>query len=182
MTTTDTGRRWFAAVAEFDSAAAIYQAAQKTSAAGYRAIDAHTPFPIHGLDQALRQGPSHIGWVCALFGVIGITGAQVMMYWMNKVDYEYWVSGKPPYAWPATIPITFECMVLLAAFAALFGMLGFNKLPRFNNPLFQHSTIHRATDDRFFLSIAATDPKFDSMQTPEFLRSLGGAHVELVED
>ena len=175
-------RSYYAAVAEFDSAAAIYQAAKKTTDAGYSKVDAHTPFPVHGLDTALRQGPSHIGWICALFGLLGIIGAQVMMYWMNAIDYEVWVSGKLPYAWPTTIPITFECMVLLASFAAVFGILGFNKLPRFHSPLFKHSTIHRVTDDRFFLSIEATDPKFDSVRTAEFLRSIGGGHVELVED
>lgn len=171
-----------AVVAEFESPAAIYHAAEQATAAGYTRVDAHTPFPVHGLDKALRQGPSHLGWICAVMGATGIFGAQLMMWWMNEVDYEFWVSGKLPYAWPSTVPITFELMVLLAAFGAVFGMFGINKLPRLSNPLFQHSTIHRATDDRFFLSIESADPKFDATRTVEFLQQIGGSHVELVEE
>jgi hypothetical protein len=169
-------------VAEFDSAAAIYTAAEKTTAQGYTRVDAHTPFPVHGLDKALRQGPSPLGWLVVCCGLCGIVIAQTMMYWMNAVDYPFWVSGKEPYAWPATIPITFELMVLLSGLGAVFGMFGLNKLPRLHHPIFQHATFWRATDDRFFLSIEATDPKFDSTQTARFLESIGGKHVEIVEE
>ena len=124
----------------------------------------------------------NVGWIVVTCGFIGILGGQLMMWWMNGIDYPQWVSGKEPYAWPATIPITFECMVLLAAFGAVFGMLGLNKLPRFNHPLFKHSTIHRASDDRFFMSIESEDPKFDQQRTVQFLASVGGQNVELVED
>lgn len=169
-------------VAEFDSAAAIYQAAEKVTAQGYTRVDAHTPFPVHGLDRALRQGPSPLGWIVVCCGITGIALAQLMMWWMNAVDYEIWVSGKEPYAWPSTIPITFECMVLLSAFGAVFGMFGLNRLPRLHHPIFAHSQFHRATDDRFFLSVDGADPKFDRTQTARFLESIGGKHVELLED
>jgi hypothetical protein len=169
-------------VGEFESAAAIYTAAEKVTAQGYTRVDAHTPFVVHGLDRALRQGPSHLGWIVVGCGVLGIAGAQLMMWWMNGHDYPIWVSGKEPYAWPSTIPITFECMVLLSAFGAVFGMLGLNKLPRLHHPIFAHSTIHRVSDDRFFLSIDASDPKFDRVETARMLESLGGKHVELLED
>lgn len=169
-------------LAEFDSAAAIYQAAKKATDEGYTRVDAHTPFPVHGIDAQLRQPPSGLGWIVVICGLAGIGLSQLMMWWMNGVDYPYWVSGKLPYAWPTTIPITFECMVLLAGFGAVFGMLGLNKLPRLNHPIFKHSSFHRSSDDRFFLSIEATDPKFDSSATPSFLESLGGTNVEIVED
>lgn len=174
-------RKW-GVVAEFDSAAAIYAAAKRIIDQGYRKVDAHTPFPVHGLDAVLKQGPSHVGWVAAFMGLCGIGGAQLMMWWMNEKDYPIWVSGKEPYAWPATIPITFELMVLLASFGALFAMLGMNRLPRLHHPLFKHSTFHRASDDRFFLSIDSTDPKFDQSRTPQLLAEAGGHHVELIED
>ncbi len=176
------GKRHYGAVAEFESAAAIYRAAEKVIAAGYTRVDAHTPFAVHGLERVLKHSPSHVGWVCLLCGAIGIGGAQLMMWWMNAVDYEIWVSGKPPYAWPPTIPITFECMVLLASFGALFAMLGFNRLPRLYHPVFKHSSIHRVSDDRFFLSIEAADPSFEPKKTVAFLQSVGGARVELVEE
>jgi hypothetical protein len=103
---------------------------------GLHAVDAHTPFPVHGLDKALRQGPSHLGWIVVCCGITGICLAQLMMWWMNAVDYPIWVSGKEPYAWPSTIPITFECMVLLSGFGAVFGMFGINRLPRLHHPIF----------------------------------------------
>lgn len=174
--------KYWGAVAEFESPAAIYAAAEKVSQHGYTRADAHTPFVVHGLDRALRQGPSHVGWIVAACGLTGIAAAQLMMWWMNAVDYPVWVAGKEPYAWPSTIPITFELMVLFSAFGAVFGMFGLNKLPRLHHPIFAHSTAWRLTTDRFFLSIEATDPKFDSRETPRFLESVGGRHVELVED
>lgn len=177
----DTPSKW-GIVAEFDSPAAIYDAAQKTTAAGYTRVDAHTPFPVHGLDRALRQGASGLGWIVVSFGLLGIVLAQLMMWWMNAYDLPIWVSGKLPYAWPSTIPITFELMVLLSGFGAVFGMFGLNRLPRLHHPIFTHSSFWRASDDRFFLSIEATDPKFDSQQTMAFLESLGGKHVEIVTE
>ena len=179
--TTASGGNW-GMVAEFDSAAAIFEAAGKTTAAGYSRVDAHTPFPIHNLDRQLKQPPSGLGWIVITCGLLGIILAQVMMWWMNAVDYPIWVSGKEPYSWPTTIPITFELMVLLSGIGAVFGMFGLNRLPRLHHPIFRHSTIHRVTDDRFFLSIEATDPKFDSVETKTFLESLGGINVEVVED
>jgi hypothetical protein len=174
-------RKW-GVVAEFDSASAIYSAAKAIVDKGYTRVDAHTPFPVHGMDAVLRQGPSHVGWIAALGGLIGIGGAQLMMWWMNAVDYEIWVSGKRPYAWPSTIPITFESMVLLASFGALLSMLAFNRLPRLHNPLFKHTTFHGVTDDRFFLSIESADPKFDQARTVQDLQDVGGHDVEIVED
>lgn len=169
-------------VAEFDSASAIFQAAEKTTAQGYTRVDAHTPFPVHGIDAALRQKASPLGWIVLCCGITGICLAQLMMWWMNAYDYPIWVAGKTPYAWPTTIPITFELMVLLSGIGAVFGMFGLNGLPRLNHPIFAHKTFWRATDDRFFLSIEATDPKFDRSQTARFLESIGGKQVEIVED
>ncbi|MHC4811873.1 MAG: DUF3341 domain-containing protein [Planctomycetota bacterium] len=173
---------YYGVVAEFETAADIYHAAEKVTQAGYHRVDAHTPFPVHGIDKALKQGDSHVGWICAFLGLAGILLGQLMMWWMNGYDYPFIVAGKRPYDWPPTIPITFECMVLLAAFGALIGMLTLNKLPRLHHPVFNHSTFHRAGDDRFFLSVEAVDPKFDRVETVKFLESLGGQHVELVED
>jgi len=173
---------YYGAVAEFESAADIYHAAEKVTEQGYTCVDSHTPFPIHGMEKALRHPPSNLGWICVVCGLLGILGAQAMMWWMNGVDYQYVVAGKRAYDWPTTIPITFECMVLLSAFGAVFGMFGLNKLPRLNHPLFKHSTFQRVTDDRFYLSVEATDPKFSQTATVELLQSVGGKNVELVED
>lgn len=174
--------QYFGVVAEFDSAADIYHAAEKITAEGYTRVDSHSPFPIHGMDKALRHPPSHLGWIVVVCGLAGICGAQLMMWWMNGVDYPYVVQGKRPYDWATTIPITFECMVLLSAFGAVFGMFGLNKLPRLNHPLFNHSTFHKVCDDGFFLSVESTDPKFDQQKTVQFLEGIGGKNVELLEE
>ena len=175
------GQAW-AVLAEFDSAHAIYHAAKQVTDAGYTRVDSHTPFPIHGLDQALRQGPSHLGWFVVCGGILGIASAQLMMWWMNAYDYEMWVSGKQPYAWPSTIPITFELMVLLSALTAVFGMFVLNKLPRLHHPIFEYSRFDKITDDKFVLSIEAIDPKFDRTGTVQFLEKIGGKHVEVVQE
>lgn len=169
-------------VAEFDSPHAIYEAARRATDAGYTRVDSHTPFPIHGIERALKHPPSHLGWFVVCGGIAGVVGAQLMMWWMNGYDYPIWVSGKEPYAWPATIPITFELMVLLSALVAVFGMLALNRLPRHYHPIFRHSSIHRVSDDRFFLSIEARDPKFDRSATAQFLEEIGGKNVEPLED
>jgi hypothetical protein len=91
-------------------------------------------------------------------------------------------SGKPPNTLAPTIPITFELMVLFSALTAVFGMFLLNRLPRHHHPIFEHSTFHRVTNDKFFLSIEAADPKFDRTQTVNYLRDLGGKNVELVAD
>ncbi len=173
---------YYGVVAEFESAADIYHAAEKVSEAGYRQIDTHTPFPVHGIEKALRHPPSNLGWIVVCCGITGIGLAQLMMWWMNGVDYPYVVAGKRAYDWPTTIPITFECMVLLSAFGAVLGMIGLNRMPRLHHPLFNHSTFHRVSDDRFYLSIEAGDPKFDQTATPGFLESIGGQNVEMLED
>ncbi len=167
-------------VAEFESAAAIYRAAEKTTAQGYTRVDAHTPFPVHGLDKALRQGPSPLGWIVVCCGLTGICLAQLMMWWMNGVDYQFWVSGKPPFAVPSMVPVLFECTVLLSGIGAVFAMLGLNQLPRHHHPVFESARFERCSDDKFFISVEAADPKFHPEKTRKFLQELHATHVELV--
>jgi hypothetical protein len=175
-------KTYHGAYALFETPAALFHAAQEVTKAGFTRTDAHTPFPVHGLDHALRQGPSHVGWIAAGCGLLGIVLGQLMMWWMNGYDYPLWVAGKPPYSWQSTIPINFETMILLTAFGAVFGMLALNKLPRLYSPFFKYSQAERATDDGFVLVIEARDPKFDQQKTLELLKRLGGKHVELVEE
>jgi len=115
-------------------------------------------------------------------GLSGAAGAMLLQYWVSAVDYPLVFAAKPYFSWQAFIPITFEAMVLFAAGSAVIGMLFLNRLPRWHNPYFTSERFGRASDDRFFISIDAKDPKFDAEGTLEFLRSLGASHVELVED
>ena len=169
-------------LAEFKTPAEIMRAAERVRDAGFRYWDVHTPFPIHGMDDAMGLGQSHLGWISLILGMTGTLGAYVMMYWMNGVDYPLVVGGKPPGAAVSMIPILFECTVLLCGLGTVFGMFGLNKLPRHHHPVFYSKRFERASDDRFFLSVEAQDPRFDIEDTRELLESLNPSYIELVEE
>lgn len=165
-------------LAEFDDPHALVAASTKVRDAGYNRWDTHTPFPMHGIDEAMGIKWTILPWIVAACGLTGGTIAISMQYWMNAVDYPFLISGKPLFSIPACIPIMFELSVLLAAFGAFFGMLGLNQLPRLYNPMFKSEAFRRVTNDRFFLSMDASDPKFSEIDTGEFVKSLNPIHVE----
>jgi len=172
-------------LAEFDTAHDVLHAAEKVQAAGYKHWDAHTPFPVHGMDRAMGLKDSRLGWIVLAFALTGLTGAFVMMHWMNGVDYVTVVGDKPPGApqtLPSMVPILFELTILLSAFGAVLGMFGLNKLPRHHHPIFASERFRAATDDKFFISIEAEDPKFDVVRTRELLEGVHAAHVEVIEE
>ena len=165
-------------LAEFDDPSALIEASKKVRDAGYRNWDTHTPFPLHGIDEAMGIKFTILPWIVAVCGLTGGTIAVGMQYWMNAVDYPFMISGKPLFSLPACIPIIFELSVLLAAFGAFFGMLGLNQLPKLYNPLFKSDAFRRVTNDRFFISMDAQDAKFSEIDSGEFLNSLNPISVE----
>ncbi|MEN9935730.1 MAG: hypothetical protein RLZZ387_2309 [Chloroflexota bacterium] len=169
-------------VAQFDDADAILAAAEKTRAAGYTKIDAYTPIPIHGLDEALGFRRTRLPWLILVGGLLGASGVFMLATWVNVWEYPINVGGRPLFSWPAFVPITFEGMVLLAAFAAVFGMIGLNGLPMPYHPMFNTPNFERATNDLFFLAVEATDPQFDLTRTRQFLESLGAQQVSSVDN
>ena len=169
-------------LAEFGTTKDVLHAAEKVRDAGFKKWDVHTPFPVHGMDAAMGMGDSILGWIVLVMGLTGFFGGFAMMYWMNAVDYPLIVGGKPGFAPPAMVPILFECTVLLSGFGAVFGMFGLNQLPRHHHPIFFSDRFAKATDDKFFISIEAADPKFDVAATKTFLDSLHPSNVELVRD
>lgn len=172
-------------LAEFESAHDVLVAAEKVRAAGYIRWDTHTPFPVHGMDRAMGLKDSRLGWIVLVCALTGLTGAFVMMHWMNGVDYPTVVGDKPPGApqtIPSMVPILFELTILLSAFGSVFGMLHLNRLPRHNHPVFVSDRFRRFSDDRFYLSIEADDPKFDSVRTRELLEGAHAAAVEVLEE
>ena len=177
-------------LAEFKSAHDVVHAAEKVRDAGYSCWDTHTPFPVHGMDRAMGLKDSRVGWIVLAFALTGLAGAFVMMHWMNGVDYPLIVDDKPPGApiWtgtsgtlPSMVPIMFELTILLSAFGAVLGMLGLNKLPRHHHPVFESDRFRLASDDRFFLSVEAEDPKFDVDATRALLEEAHGK-VEVIEE
>jgi hypothetical protein len=174
--------REFGILAEFGSAEAIYRAAERIRDAGYTRWDTHTPFPVHGLDRAMGVRPSMLGWIVFAMGLTGVSGGLLLQWWTAAVDYPIVISGKPFFSWPAFVPICFEVLVLFSALGAVFGMLHLNRLPRLHHPLFASERFERVTDDKFFVSIEAVDPKYDSNETAKFLKLLGAAHVEHLDN
>lgn len=169
-------------VAQFDDADKILEAAEKLHGAGYTKIEAYTPIPVHGLDEALGFRRTRLPWLILVGGLLGAGGIFLLATWVNVWEYPINVGGRPLFSWPAFIPITFEGMVLLASFAAVFGMIGLNGLPMPYHPIFNTPGFERATNDLFFLAVEATDPQFEPTKTRQFLESLGAQQVSSVDN
>lgn len=169
-------------IAEYETPGACLHAAEKLRDAGYKNFDAHTPFPVHGMDAAMGLSDSKLGWIVLPAGMTGTLAGFSMMYWMNAIDYPLIIGGKPPGSFPSMIPIMFELTILLSGFATVFGMLGLNQLPRHHHPIFNSDRFRRATNDRFFVSVASTDPQFNLEKTKALLESTHAVAVEFVED
>lgn len=169
-------------LAEFSDPGALLEAAKEVRGAGYRHFDAHSPFPIHGMDRAMGLGNSKVGYVALGGAITGLLLGIWLQWWMNAVDYPIVVSGKPFFAVEPSIPVIFELTVLFSAFGAVAGMLAMNGLPRPYNPLFYSRRFLHVTDDGFFLHIAASDELFDQDETTGFLRRIGATGVEVIAD
>jgi len=165
-------------LAEFRSAEQLVQATAVARRAGYRKLDAFSPFPIDELPAALGLPPTRLPAVVLGGGLVGGAVGYVFQFWVSAIAYPLNVGGRPLNSWPAFVPVTFELAILGAALAAVIGMLLRSGLPRPHHPLFGVERFARATQDRFFLCIEATDPQFDANQTRQFLHSQGAEHVE----
>ncbi|MCA9000978.1 MAG: DUF3341 domain-containing protein [Planctomycetes bacterium] len=159
----------------FDDVDSLVNASRKMRDAGYTKWEAHSSFPIHGLDKAAGIKPTVLPWIVLCCGLLGTTCAMVMQYWMNAYDYKYIISGKPFFSLPANIPVAFEMTILFSAFGAFFGMHILNGFPRWSNPLFRMPEFSRVTGDRFAIVVDRKDPKFD--EKGAFLSEIGAAQV-----
>lgn len=173
-------REFYGVLAEFESAAALFHACELVRDAGYTRWDSHSPFPVHGIEKAMGVKPSKLPWIVVVMALVGGIGGFGLQAWINLEAYPMVISAKPYLSWPAFIPVTFELTVLLSAFGAVFGMLGLNKLPQLYHALFHSQRFARATDDRFFISIEAADPKFARGTTQTLLQKAGAVFVEEV--
>ena len=169
-------------LAEFDTTKDVMHAAEKVRDAGYTSWDTHTPFPIHGMDRAMGLPQSKLGAIVFPVAMIGTTLGFLMMWWMNGIDYPLIIGGKPGYSLPSQIPIMFEITVLLSAFATVFGMLHLNRLPRHHHPIFNSERFASFSNDKFFVSVEATDPKWNADRTRKLLEGAHAKHIELVYD
>jgi hypothetical protein len=179
-------------LAEYEDVDHLLTAARSVRDAGYKRWDSYAPFPIHHIDDAMGMKPTVLPWIVLAFGLTGMFSGLFLVWWTNATNfswaptfvqgYEYVISGKPLFSLPANIPVIFELTILLAAFAAVFGMLGLNKLPQLHHPLFRRPRFSRVTNDRFFIAIEAQDDEFDHDRTRQLLAETGAVAIEDVEE
>jgi hypothetical protein len=171
----------YAVMGEFSDPHDLVDAGRKIREMGYTKLDALSPFPVHGIDDAIGIPYSKLGWIVICVGLLGTLSAQLLIWWCGAVNFPLVIGGKPLFDVTFSIPITFELTVLFSAFAAFLGMWALNGLPRLYHPALNYRNANRISDDRFVLVIEANDPQFDAHRTAEHLRSVGADTVEVVE-
>jgi Protein of unknown function (DUF3341) len=171
----------YAVMGEFAEPEDLVKAGRAIRDMGYTKIDAMTPFPVHGIDEAIGVPYSKIGWIVICGALAGITTAQVLIYYVGAIDYPLIIGGKPLFDFTYSIPPTFELAVLFSAITTFLCTWGLSGLPRLYHPSMNYRNAHRASDDRFLLVVEADDPKFDAQKTAQDMRSVGANDVEVVE-
>jgi len=169
-------------LAEFKDPGTLLEAARKMNEAGFTKYDCHSPFPIHGMDDAMGENRSPLGWMVGIVAFVMFSAAFAFEGWTSAIDYPLVISGKPFFSYQAFGTVAFAVMVLSAALTALVGMIVLNKLPRFYHSTFHSDNFARFSDDGFFISIESEDQKFDSKETESFLKGIGGKNIELLID
>jgi hypothetical protein len=174
-------RRPYGLIAEFDDPGALVAATAKARDAGYRRMDAYSPFPIEELHEAMGAHHSRLPLIVLIGGLVGCISGFALQYWVSVIAYPVNVGGRPFNSWPAFIPVTFECTILGASLAAVLGMLALNGLPMPYHAVFNVTRFALASRNRFFLCIEARDRRFDLEATRSFLESLGPREVSVVD-
>ncbi len=165
-------------IAEFDNPEELLNAAKKLREAGFKNFDCHSPFPIHGMDEAMGLKRSPLGWMVGIMALTGAGLGMLLQWWTSTVAYRLVIAGKPFFSYQAFVPVTFGFAVLFGAFTSFFGMLSLNKIPRLHHPVFYSDHFAKFSDDGFFVSLLATDPIFQEKETAKFFKAIGGKNVE----
>lgn len=171
----------YAAMASFETPEELVAAGKKIYGMGYRNLDAMSPFPVHGIDDAIGIPRSKLGWIVIIFAMTGLITAQALMYYVGVINYPLVIGGKPLFDFTFSIPVTFELTVLFSGISTTIGIFALNGLPQLYHPSMKYKEAHRATDDRFILVVEANDPKFHPEKTASDLLSLGAKEVEVVQ-
>ena len=171
----------YAVMGEFAEPEDLVKAGHAIRGMGYTKLDAMTPFPVHGIDEALGIPYSKIGWIVVCGAIAGILTAQILIYYVGVIDYPLIIGGKPLFDFTYSIPPTFELAVLFSAITTFICTWALSGLPRLYHPSMNYRSAHRASDDRFLLVVEANDPKFDAQKTAQDIRSVGANDVEVVE-
>jgi len=177
-----TNAKAYGILAEYETPAAIMQAAETIRDAGFRRWDVFTPFPIHGMDHAMGLRNSKVGWFGFIGGVTGYTTGMLLIWFCNALDYPILIGGKPMFSPFSAFPPSYELTILFTAFGSIGGMMFLNRLPRLHHPLLKHGRFSQATHDKYFLVIETTDPKYSEVETRRLLEGTGSKNIEMVEE
>ncbi len=165
-------------LAEYDTPGELKDAAKKVRVAGYTEFDCYSPFPVHGIDEAMGIKRTILPLIVFGGGFTGLLGGVFLQWWMNAYNWPWNISGKPAWSIPANVPIAFEATILFSVFASFFGMWILNKLPQVWHPFFRSDRFARVTDDAFVLGIESKDRRFDAVGTRKLLQDAGAIAVE----
>ncbi|HEY6263516.1 MAG TPA: DUF3341 domain-containing protein [Candidatus Acidoferrum sp.] len=172
----------YGVMGEFSTPEELIHAVEKVREAGYRRVNAYSPFPVEGLSEALGLKRNMVPLICLIGGLTGGLGGFFFQYWVAVIAYPLNIAGRPLNSWPAFIPVTFELTILGAALSAVLGMLALNKLPQPHHPVFNVPRFTHASSDRFFVCIEAKDPKFHIAESARLLQELHAHHITEVSD
>jgi len=164
--------RIYGLMAEFDNVDSVIAAAHRVHAAGYRKIDAYSPFPLEELSEAIGFEKNGVALVCLVGGLLGGTAAYILQWWINTISYPTNIGGRPFHSWPSFIIVTFEMTILFSGLSAVFGMIALNGLPMPYHPVFNVPQFDAASRDKFFIIIFSTDKNYDPIRTRQFLEGL----------
>jgi hypothetical protein len=167
----------YGVMAEFDNPTDLLKATEEAYSAGYRKMDAYTPYPIEEISDALGFHKTRVPLIVLIGAILGGTSGYLLQYWISAISYPINVGGRPFVSWPAFIIVTFEMTILFGGISAVVGMLGLNGLPMPYHPVFNNPRFSAASRDRFFLCIEAADPKFDREGTVKFLNGMQAIDV-----
>lgn len=178
----DDAPKLFGVIAEFNEVEDLLHAAEAAYKAGYRKMDAYSPFPVHGLAEAIGFKKCGVSPITLVGGLTGTATAFALQYIPTVLHNPYDIDGKNWFSWPSYFPILFELTILFGAFSALGSMLILNRLPEPHHPIFNAKRFERASSDGFFLCIESDDAQFDAQQTASFLNGLHPVEVSEVYD
>ena len=164
-------------LAEFETAEAVVEAAHRTYAAGYRKLDAYSPFPVEELSEAIGFHKNGVALVCLVGGLLGCSAAYTLQWWINTISYPVNIGGRPFHSWPSFVIVSFEMTILFAGLSAVFGMLALNGLPMPYHPVFNVPRFELASKDRFFIVVFSSDRNYDPVRTRQFLEGLNPISV-----
>ncbi|MBL8059205.1 MAG: DUF3341 domain-containing protein [Chthonomonas sp.] len=166
--------------AEFNAPGDLIRAAEKAREAGFTEMDCFSPFPIHGLTDAMKFHDVKVPWTIFGAGFLGGLTGLALQYITSVYTYRHNVGGRPAFSWPSFIPVTYECTILCAGLAAVFGMAAFNGLPKPYHPVFSAPNFDRASQDKFFLCLENHDG-FDAAKAEALLKSTNAVNVARVD-